>query len=137
MGVSTKVPGLDMDNTPFWTGGREGLLRICRCTACGHYQHPPLPACPQCGGDSVAYPAVSGRGQVVTYSVNFQSWFPGQSVPFVLAMIELAEQRGLWLMSNVVKCQPDTVHVGMPVQVCFEQREDVWLPVFEPAETSS
>lgn len=134
MAVSMKVPGLDQDNTPFWTGGREGQLRICQCKACGRFQHPPLPACPACGGADVQFSAVSGLGKVITHSVNWQPWFPGQAVPFVLAMVELAEQAGLWLMTNVVACPPDAVRIGMDVRVRFEQREDVWLPMFEPAE---
>ena len=28
--------------------------------------------------------------------------------------------------------EPDQVRIGMPLRVLFEQREDVWLPLFEP-----
>jgi uncharacterized protein len=28
---------------------------------------------------------------------------------------------------------PEDVAIGMPVRVVFEQWEDVWLPLFEPA----
>lgn len=135
MSVSMKVPGLDPDNTPFWTGGRNQQLLICRCKGCRCYQHPPLPACPECGGSDMEYPPVSGQGQVVTYSVNYQPWFPGQTVPFVLAVVELAEQPGLLLTSNVVDCEPDSVRIGLDVTVEFEHREDVWLPVFRPKES--
>jgi uncharacterized OB-fold protein len=33
-----------------------------------------------------------------------------------------------------VNCDPDTVTVGMPVQVIFEPHPDdeVWIPLFEP-----
>ena len=31
-----------------------------------------------------------------------------------------------------VQRQPDDVRIGMPVQVTFEQHDEVWFPVFEP-----
>jgi hypothetical protein len=46
--------------------------------------------------------------------------------------VELAEQRGLRLTTNIVNCQLDEVRIGMPVRVVFEQHDDVWLPLFEP-----
>lgn len=133
MGVSRQLPALDADNRAFWTGGEKGELRICFCPACVRYQHPPLPVCPHCGGEVEPRP-VSGRAVVVSYSVNWQAWYPGQEVPFVLAMVELAEQRGLWLMTNIVDCPPEDVRVDMPLVAGFLPAGDVWLPVFRPGE---
>ena len=51
--------------------------------------------------------------------------------PYVLAQIELAEQPGLFLLTNVIGCEPETVTIGMPVTVTFEQAgEEAWVPVF-------
>jgi hypothetical protein len=72
---------------------------------------------------------------VASFSVNYQPWVPGQKVPFVFAMVELAEQPGLWVMSRVVGCPVDQVYIDMPVRVRFEQHDDVWLPLFEPEKT--
>jgi hypothetical protein len=35
-------------------------------------------------------------------------------------------------MTNIVECAPDDVHVGMLVEVVFDEHEDVWLPLFRP-----
>jgi len=35
-------------------------------------------------------------------------------------------------MTNIVECPPDAVYVGMPVEVRFEQHDDVWIPLFAP-----
>jgi hypothetical protein len=32
-----------------------------------------------------------------------------------------------------VGCPPESVHIGMQVEVTFEHRDDVWLPLFAPA----
>lgn len=131
-----RLPALDADNRDFWTRGALGELAICRCTECQHYIHPPSAACPRCRSSEVRAQAVSGRGQVVSFSVNHQPWVAGQAVPFVLAVVELQEQPGLWLMSNIVGCAPEAVRIGMSVRVCFEQQDDVWLPLFTPEEAA-
>jgi uncharacterized protein len=127
-----KLPALDADNHAFWTHGENSTLAICRCKKCQHFIHPPSPVCVACGSMDVASEPVSGRASVISFSVNFQPWVAGQAVPFVLATVELVEQKGLWIMTNIVGCDPQTVHVDMPVQVCFEQQDDIWLPLFAP-----
>ena len=126
-----KLPALTEDTAPFWTGGERGELLIQRCQSCERYQHPPLPICPTCRTPTLRPVAVSGRGAVKTFTVNRQQWLDGMDETFVFAAIELAEQRELYVFSNVL-APPDSVCAGMPVEVCFEQQDDVWLPLFRP-----
>jgi uncharacterized OB-fold protein len=128
------LPRLDEYNTPFWTGGEHGELRMLRCGACGTWIHPPGPRCPACLGKDVAPDVLSGRGSVHTFTVNHQPWIPGIDPPYVIAIVELPEQDGLRLTTNIVGCAPDAVHIGMAVEVAFEHHDDVWLPMFRPAE---
>lgn len=130
-----QLPALDADNRAFWTHGLHGSLAICRCGACRRFIHPPLPICPDCGSSLVFPEPVSGRASVVSFSINYQPWVAGQAVPFVLAVVELVEQRGLWVMTNIVDCNPQLVRIGMSVMVRFEQHEDIWLPQFAPEAT--
>jgi uncharacterized OB-fold protein len=90
-----------------------------------------LPRCPACHGDDLAPQITSGRGRVISFTVNRQAWTAGPVDPFVFAVIELAEQRELYLFSNVL-APAGTLHIGMPVQCVFEPQEDVWLPLFVP-----
>ena len=127
-----KLPALTADSAPFWQGGASGVLNIHRCAACERWFHPPSPICPRCNSFDVAPQPVSGFGTVATFTVNHQPWTAELKAPYVVAIIELNEQPGLRLLSNVVGCPPDQVCVGMPVQVSFEQHADVWLPLFAP-----
>ena len=135
MTVPRKLPELESETAFFWTAGAEGQLKTQRCGACGHYQHPPLPLCPACHSDQVAPTVVSGRGRITSYTINHEPWLPGLEVPFVFAVVELAEQKELYLFTNIL-APVDSVRIGQPVSVCFEQQEDVWLPLFKPEETS-
>jgi uncharacterized OB-fold protein len=76
--------------------------------------------------------AVSGKGRVATYTINHKQWVPDLPVPYVLALVELAEQSDVRLPTNIVNCAPESVYIGMPVRVLFEQAEDLWIPLFEP-----
>jgi len=69
---------------------------------------------------------------VATFTVNHQPWAPGVPVPFIFAVIELDEQPGLHLMSNVIHCPVENIVVGMRVRVAFEQYGSIWIPLFEP-----
>jgi len=117
----------------FWTGGRDGVLRIQRCTDCGYFVHPPGPVCPQCLGRALEFAAVSGRGTVVASTVNHQAWYPGWETPYAVAIVELVEQPGLRCTTNIVGRPPSAVRIGLPVVVEFLEHGDVWLPLFRPA----
>jgi uncharacterized OB-fold protein len=127
------LPRVDDTNRHYWTGGADGELRFLRCGACGYWLHPPGPICPACLSKELAPAAVSGAAVVHTFTVNHQPWIPGFDPPYVIAIVELPEQAGLRITTNIVGCAPDEVRVGMPVFVTFDEYEDVWLPMFEPA----
>jgi uncharacterized OB-fold protein len=129
------LPRVTEQNEHFWRGGREGELRFLRCQRCGYWIHPPAPVCPECLSKDVAPEATSGRAVVHTFTVNEQPWIPTLDPPYVVAIVELPEQEGLRLTTNIVNCDPYEVSIGMEVRVTFEEYDDVWLPFFEPADS--
>lgn len=131
--MARKLPLITAENAAFWQGGESGRLMLQHCKGCSRWFHPPAPVCPRCSSLDVAPKAVSGRGRVLSCTVNHQAWLPELDKPYVVAIIELDDQPGLRLLSNVVGLPPEQVRIGLPVQVVFEQHEDVWLPLFEPS----
>jgi len=125
------LPAPDETTAFFWSSGQDGRLRFLRCQECGTYLHPPLPRCFACGSRDLAPEPVSGRATVHTCTVNHQPW-TGEAEPWSIAIVELEEQEGLRLTTNVVGCAPEDVAIGMAVEVDFEQHDDVWIPVFRP-----
>jgi uncharacterized OB-fold protein len=128
------LPRVTDQNRHFWTGGAQGKLQLLRCSACETWVHPPAPLCPVCLSRDVAPSALSGRANVVTVTLNHQPWVPAPDHPYAIAIVELEEQPGLRLMTNVVNCPPEAVHIGMAVRVVFEAHGDVHVPLFEPAD---
>lgn len=126
-----KLPLLTPENRDFWQGGAKGQLLIHRCRACDRWFHPPAPVCPHCNALDVGPEPVSGRGTVNSFTINHQAWIPELAEPYVIAIVELAEQQGLRFVTNIIGCAPEDVAIGMPVRVTFLECEDVWLPQFE------
>jgi uncharacterized OB-fold protein len=109
----------------------SGELLIERCEACARWVQPAAGQCRDCGGPLVARP-VSGRGTVFTYTVNHHPYNPDIPTPYVIAIVELAEQSHLRVAANIVGCEPDSVTCGMPVQIRPE-RGSAGAPQFAPA----
>ena len=129
------LPKFQEHNRAYWTGGADGQLLIDQCTGCALWVHPPAADCPDCGGALAARP-VSGHGAVFTYTVNHQPFNPTVPIPYVIAIVELAEQADLRIATNIVDCEPDSVYVGLPVEVRFERHDvdddSLFVPVFGP-----
>ena len=126
------LPEITQDNAHFWTGGRDGTLKILRCGDCGYYIHPPWPRCSRCLSSNVAPAPVSGRGTVDSFTVNHHPWLPQFPPPYVLALVSLDEQADVRIATNLINVELNDLVIGMPVEVSFEQWQDVYLPLFQP-----
>ncbi len=117
---------------PYWEAAREHRLAIQRCV-CGRLSHPPVARCPQCAGNEFTWPTVSGLGTVYAFTIVHHSVHPVSAgeTPYVIALVQLDE--GPRLVTNIRGCAPETVRIGTPVEVVFEDvSESVTLPQFEP-----
>jgi uncharacterized OB-fold protein len=120
----------------FWEGTSERKLLILRCQNCGTYIHLPRPVCRVCHSFDLAPEEVSGRGTLYSYTVTYKPFHPFfvDRVPYVVAVVELAEQGGLRIVSNLVGVDESAIEFGMPLQVDFEELDpELTVPVFRPA----
>jgi hypothetical protein len=76
----------------------------------------------------------SGRATLYSYVINHRP-APGfeSDSPYAIAVVQLAE--GPRMMTNItgIPNTPEDLVLDMPLQVTFEQRGDVSLPLFGPA----
>jgi uncharacterized OB-fold protein len=132
------LPTPDQSTEAFWSGTREGRLRIKRCQACRRAHFYPRPFCPHCWSEDVVWEDATGKATLYTYSVVYQNDLPPfpERVPYVAAVVELEE--GPRLMTNVVDCPFDQLQVGMDLVVAYRQETDeITLPVFRPPASVS
>ena len=125
----------DMETEPFWAAAREHKLMLPKCQECGFIIFPPKARCPRCRSTNVQWTELSGKGTVYTFSIMHDTFIRGYEPPYVIAQVELEEQPGLRLNSNILECEVSAVHIGMPVEVTFEDRtEEATLPQFRPRQ---
>lgn len=129
---SKAAPAATPETQPFWDGTAAGELRLPKCNPCARHYFPPRPFCPTCLSDDITWERVSGRGTLHTYVINHRA-APGFEAPYAIAVVELAE--GPRMMSNVVGVEqtPEALVLDMALEVDFEPREDMFVPVFRPA----
>ena len=108
---------------PFWDACNDGRLVMQTCKTCDRIQFPPEPTCYQCGSaDNLEWLEVSGRGNIYGYGVmhdcRIRTLQPDQ--PFNIALIQLEEDPGILMISNLPGTPVDEVPLGASVQVEFE-----------------
>ena len=97
------LPVPDDTSRAYWEGARRHRLTILRCSACGLWIHYPRPDCPRCAATALEPTAVSGRGTVYTFTRSHYVGGPGfeHETPYVIMIVELEEQPGVRIVSNL------------------------------------
>ena len=124
------LPDVDDPLTaPFFAGAARGELVITRCDTCGDYVWYPQDACPR-DGDALTWTAVSGRGTLFSWAVLRRAFLPAfeDRVPFVTALVALAEDPAVRLCTYVVGSAPDELVADAPVAVSFRPLEFTTVP---------
>lgn len=131
------LPNVDADSRPQWDGFKQRKLLLFRCRRCGAWYWPKS-FCRVCENEpffgNLEWAEASGRGKVFVFNVHRTAFHPGfaKDVPYVYALVELEE--GPLFGANVVGCDPEEVHIGMPVEIVYEDITPEWtLPRFRPA----
>ena len=130
------LPHVDEENRWFWEASARHELVLQKCVACSQIRYYPRALCPACLSGETRYLRASGRGKVYTFTVTYQNQAPGfrDELPYVMAYVELEE--GPRILTNIVKTPPDTVAIGMPVEVVFEDVDEALaIPKFQRTET--
>ncbi len=130
-GLGVPTPRVDEESKGYWEACERGELYVQKCRKCGRLRHYPRALCPACLSDDAEWQRCSGRGTVYTFTVVFQNQAPGfrGRVPYVLAYVELEE--GVRLLTNIVDCEPESVEIGMAVEVRFtELQPGLAVPMF-------
>lgn len=117
----------------FWDAANAGELWIQRCADCTRYFFYPRVQCPHCASVKVEWVQASGRATLYSYVINHRP-APGfeDDGPYPIAVVQLEE--GPRMMTTIVGVDPtpEALTLDMPLEVAFERRGDVNLPVFHP-----
>ena len=131
------TPAVSRETLPWWQAAAEHRLLVQACAACGRRQLPPGPLCRRCRTFELGWHEVPGTGSVYTYTIVHRAMLPSLAsrVPYVVVVVELDEGGGARLASNLVETVPEAVHVGLRVEVAWDDvGPALALPRFRAAQ---
>lgn len=121
MDATTGIPPSVTEETEeFWTAAAEGRLLAERCAACGRESFPPRGICRACHARQTEPAEITGRGEVYSFTVNYQRWLPDLEVPYAVVLVEFPAHPGVRVAGRLRGCDTGDVTVGMPVEIGFE-----------------
>ncbi|MEZ0106069.1 putative OB-fold protein [Catenulispora sp. EB89] len=137
-------PLVDADGAPYFEYAAKGELRMQTCANCGEVLFPPRPMCPRCQGIEFEWKLMSGRGHVWSFAVPRPPLLPDYAAlaPYPVVVVELAEDRRLRLVGNLVAAEgaaidsvdPATIEIGQPVRAVFQEIEGLFVAAWTPDE---
>jgi len=121
--VHKPVPEPDELTKPFWDAVDAGRLEVQRCVKCRHFNHPPVDICPRCHSMEHAFEQVSGTGKIYSFTITHDARQPAftEIQPYPVAVIELDEEPGLFMLTNIPGAEVEEVKTGLSVEVEFEE----------------
>jgi len=127
------APAINSTTAEFWKATTEGRFLLQRCNACDIVLWFPRRNCPKCWTEDVSTFDAQQTGTIYSFTVVRKGTRAFKDAgPFVIAYVELAD--GPRIMTNIVDCDIDALHVGMPVEMVFHDTgEGSALYRFRPA----
>jgi hypothetical protein len=117
---------------PFWAAAREHRLVLPFDPATGK-------ACwyPREDGTAYEWREVAGNATLYSFSVVRGPINPLFEPTYAPGLVELDAVPGVRLVTQIVDCEFDAIHCGMPLELCFRERHPrghaaFIAPVFRP-----
>jgi hypothetical protein len=87
-----------------------------QCDHCNQYIFPPRDVCPHCGQDARGVHAMSGKGEVYSYTVVHEppTGYESQA-PYAIAIVKLEE--GPMVTAQLTDVDAAEIKIGMPVEM--------------------
>lgn len=121
-----RSPAPTPETEHYWSAAAEGRLLIKQCRSCDRPHFYPRALCPFCFSRETEWRQAEGVGTVYSFSIARRA-----QVPYVVAYVTLAE--GPTMLTNIVDCLADTLHIGQKVRLVFKSSENGQpVPMFTP-----
>lgn len=134
------LPGVDPDSPDayFWEACGRHELVVQRCSDCNTFRHSPEYICFNCHSFEYRWETVSGKGTVYSHMNVVHPIHPAvvDRVPFNVVLVQLDDAPDIRMIGNMVDCEYKDIHIGMAVQVSFEDHPDegVTLPLWKTVD---
>ena len=122
------TPPMNPESEAFFKAAAEDRFLTRRCTACGKLHWYPRAVCPFCWGPT-EWEEIARTGEIYSYSVMRKT-----NPPFATAYVTL--DAGPTMLTNLVDCDFDALHIGQRVALVFKTAEGgAAVPCFTPVKS--
>ena len=120
----------DHDTAPFWAAAARGELVVRWCGTCERPVHLPKAFCSRCHQMTDVWKPVSGRARVHSWTTVEHQVHPGHPTPYTVVVVTLDDEPEVRLLGSL----PGRAELSadQPMEVWFEQVDDVTLPQWRP-----
>jgi uncharacterized protein len=133
-GVGIPLPAPNAISQPYWDGCARSELLYQRCEGCGRALFNPAPICRWCHSRMLTWHKSKGAGSVYSWSIVWRPQTPDFIVPYATAVVDVDE--GYQMVTNIVGCEPEDMHLDMRVVVQFQPvGSGMVIPYFRPEES--
>jgi uncharacterized OB-fold protein len=130
------IPTPDADTRPFWEAAHRHKLMLQRCPECGHLRFPPKTFCNHCRTLGGEWTELSGRGRLVTWTVQHHLLVPAfaDELPYAVLLVAIEEQPNVRLIGNLRGGTVADLAIGRAMTADFEDvSDDIALIHWRPA----
>jgi uncharacterized OB-fold protein len=127
---------------PFWTGAARRELRLPRCATCATLNAVGDTTCRRCNETTFDWERLSGHAVLYSWTFVRRAFLPqfADQVPFLTALVGVAEDIEVRLATRLVQCVPEDLRVDLSLEVVFEPLpfaggDAVLAPYFRPRST--
>jgi uncharacterized OB-fold protein len=129
-GLPIPVPERNGLSAPFWTGLREGLLKVQRNPRTGVYQFPPQWIAHDTQTFELDWVEVEPKGVIYSWTRVWHPVHPSlrDACPYIVVVVELPDAGGVRMLGNLLGDPRQEVEIGAPVEAVFEHHQDADPP---------
>jgi uncharacterized OB-fold protein len=125
-GLPIPVPERNGLSAPFWSGLRDGRLKVQRNPRTGVYQFPPQWIAHDTQTFELDWVEVEPRGVIYSWTRVWHPVHPSlrDACPYIVVVVELPHAGGVRMLGNLLGNPRQEVEIGAPVEAVFEHHQD-------------
>lgn len=116
--------GLD---EPYWSGLRQGAVRMQRCRNCRQWIWGPQSMCPECHAFELDWVDIEPTGRIYTWTRTWQKFAPefAPHVPYITVLVELPQAGARRMLGLLVGDDDRTPRIGDEVVGVIQPASDL------------
>jgi uncharacterized protein len=105
----------------FLEAARKGKIAFPRCGVCSRFHWYPMPRCPHCRSDRLAWETIAGQGEIFTFTEVRHPFDKRRRdrLPYVVGLVTFTDAPGVRLITNIIDASPANLHIGQKVEPVF------------------